>query len=529
MRISSAKAAAVTGLGVLPLIAFGACSSSSATHGGATSTTDSGTSDMGASPQGCQPGRTATAYLAGAASSTTAGAPADGGAAPEPCFVLTGEGSAESSIGIGSDGTVFFAPAFGPDGNGIVRSKDEGVTWEHLVPRFPGGGGHGRTQPFMYVDPSTNRVFFATSVLGNPEAGASPTGFNLTVSSDEGATWSYQAIAPDVRDWIKIYAGPPVSSQPDGYPNIVYASAPSPISTPDSIIYPQPDHQSVYKSLNGGSTWQSANDGGAGGLTLDPTSEVEAGLATATTCPPTEWVIFGDGVVGSDGVIYLGLRMCTQLAIATSKDEGSTWTTIVVPGSTLPSFKSILSPLTTNNLLQSEPVVVDSANNLYAIWNDAAGLVRLSVSTDHGTTWNGGAGPLVVSAPGLTSTVYSAMAVKSPGTLAIAYYGSADGKTYNGYIAESLDATASLPLFWSAAVNDPADPLFTMGFDPGYSEGTTADLVEFVQVKYAPSGDIWASFVKEMCPGEKTSACTWDYALHANSVFQGAVGRLVHP
>jgi len=61
------------------------------------------------------------------------------------------------------------------------------------------------------------------------------------------------------------------------------------------------------------------------------------------------------------------------------------------------------------------------------------------------------------------------------------------------------------------------------------AEGTTADLVEFVQVKYAPSGDIWASFVKEMCPGEKTSACTWDYALHANSVFQGAVGRLAHP
>ncbi len=520
MKVSSAKVAAFAGLGLLPLAMCSACSSSSG-HG-ASSTTDSGTIDAGVTPQGCQPGRPTTTYVAGATSSSAASP--DGGTPPEPCFVLTGEGAGESSIGIGSDGTVFFAPAFGPDGNGIVRSKDEGVTWEHLVPQFPGGGGHGRTQPFMYVDPSTNRVLFATSVLGNPEAGASPTGFNLTVSSDEGATWTYQAIAPDVRDWIKIYAGPPVSSPTQGYPNIVYASAPSPISTPDSILYPQPDHQSVYKSLNGGTTWESVGDGG---LTLNPTDEVEAGLATATTCPSTEWVIFGDGVVGSDGTVYLGLRMCTELAIAISKDEGATWSTIVVPGSTLASFKSILSPLTTNNLLQSEPVAVDSANNLYAIWNDAAGLVRLSVSKDHGVTWNAGAGPLVVSAPGL-QTIYSAIAVKAPGTVAIAYYGSSDGKQYDGYIAESLDVTAAQPLFWSAPANDPADPLFTAGFDTGYAEGTTGDLVEFVQVKYAPSGDIWASFVKEMCPGEKTSACSWDYAAHANSVFQGAVGRLVH-
>jgi hypothetical protein len=32
-----------------------------------------------------------------------------------------------------------------------------------------------------------------------------------------------------------------------------------------------------------------------------------------------------------------------------------------------------------------------------------------------------------------------------------------------------------------------------------------------------------------MCSGLQTSNCSWDYAAHANSVFQGAVGRLVHP
>jgi hypothetical protein len=416
----------------------------------------------------------------------------DAGAAPIPCFTLTGLGTSESSIGIARDGTVFFAPAYASSGNGVVRSRDQGATWELLVPEVDGGAVHGRVQPFMYLDPSSDRVFFA----------------------------------PDVQDWIKIYSGPPVFSHPDGVPDIVYASAPSPISTPSGGIYASPKYQSIYKSLTGGATWQSESDGG---LTLDPGEEVEAGLADATTCPSTEWVIFGDGVVGADGTVYLGYRMCTKLAVAISKDEGATWATVVVPGSTLPSFTSIASPLTTNNLLASEPVAVDASGNLYVIWNDAQKQLRMSVSTDHGKTWSGGTEPLIVSAPEVKATVLSAITVKSPGTVAIAYFGSPDGTKYDGYLAESTNALDPQPVFLSATVNDPAQPLFPGGFDNNYAASLSGgDLDEFVQVKYAPDGDIWASFLKEMCPGAKSSHCTWDYAAHANSVFQGAVGRLVH-
>ena len=39
---------------------------------------------------------------------------------------------------------------------------------------------------------------------------------------------------------------------------------------------------------------------------------------------------------------------------------------------------------------------------------------------------------------------------------------------------------------------------------------------------------IWATFVKEMCVNTVSTNCSWDYAAHANSVFQGATGRLVH-
>jgi hypothetical protein len=503
----------------LPLALLVGCSSSGGSSGPA-AVPDSGSP---LSAQGCRPESPATAYKAQSPASVASTAT---GSAPYPCFSVTGYGTSESSLGIASDGSVFVAPAYTAGGNGVAVSRDEGATWQALIPKFPQGGGHGRVQPFFYLDPATNRMFFATTHTGS--------GFDLSWSDDAGKTWNYELISADAQDWIKIFAGPPPAggSAPAGYANVLYTSAPSPISTPSGGIYPPPDHQAIYRSLDGGVTWTSV---GGSNLTLDPTKEVTAGLADATTCPSTEWVIFGDGVVGADGAIYIGYRMCTELAIAISKDEGATWSSVVVPGSILPSFTSFASPLTTQNLLTSEPIAVDASGNLYAIWNDSAGLVRMSVSKDHGVTWSGGGGgdagsdAIVVSAPGVETTVLSGITVKSPGTIAIAYFGSTDGTRFNGYLAESTDALDPAPTFWSATVNDPSEPLFASGFDNNYAASLSGgDLDELVQVKYAPSGDVWASFLKEMCPKLNTSKCSWDYKAHVSSIFQGAIGRLVH-
>ena len=440
------------------LIVLASCSSNSggSNSGGSASSPSSGADAGPLVAQGCVAARLATAYAAQPSGSMSAASA--GGSAPFPCFSPTGFGSSESSIGIAHDGTVYFAPVYTSSGNGIARSRDKGATWETLIPTFPQGGGHGRVQPFFYLDPATDRIFFATSNASS--------GFDLSWSSDGGSTWNYELIETDAKDWITILSGPAPSgaSAPSGYPSVLYTSAPTPISTPSGGLAPGPDHQSVYRSLDGGATWQSV---GGSSLTLDPSKEVTAGLAADTTCPSTEWVIFGDGVVGGDGAIYIGYRMCTELAIAISNDEGATWRSVVVPRSVLPAFSGILSPLSTQNLLASEPIAVDASGNLYAIWNDAAGLVHLSVSKDHGGAWSSGgaAGPIVVSAPGVTKTVLSGLAVKSPGTIAIAYFGSTDGTKFNGYLAESTNALDPAPTFWSTTVNDPSEPLFAAGFD----------------------------------------------------------------
>ena len=71
--------------------------------------------------------------------------------------------------------------------------------------------------------------------------------------------------------------------------------------------------------------------------------------------------------------------------------------------------------------------------------------------------------------------------------------------------------------------------IFSNGFDNNYLLTIGfGDLDELVQVKYAPNGDIWATFVKEMCIHTLSTNCTWDYKAHDSSVFQGVTGRLVH-
>ncbi|MEY4577639.1 MAG: hypothetical protein RL701_2342 [Pseudomonadota bacterium] len=459
-------------------------------------------------PASCVPAQPATAHSAAVGGAATASSAT--GSAPTGCAYLTGLGSAENTLAIDRQGHVFMAPVFTDQGVGILRSGDNGASWQAVLPQQTGGAQHGRAQPYLFLDPASDRLLFATSKttgLGQPN------GFDLSISSDGGASWSASTFNVGTLDWVKILSGPPVTSTLQGYPSVLYASAPAPISTPSPLS--NPDNQQILRSLDGGATW--ANVGGKM-LSLKP---IDHG------CTADEWVIYGDGVVDERGSIFLGLRRCTHLGVAISHDEGATWRVQDVPGANIVAYGGLLSHLQLSNLMMTAPFAVDSAGNLYAIWPDANNALQYAVSKDKAQTWSA---PVAINAPTAKQVVFGAIVTRAPGTLAVAYYGSDDGQAYRGYIAETQNALDPQPTFWNIVIDDHGAPLFNGGFDIGYAEILSGgDLVEIVQVRYAPNGDLWAAFVKDMCPGSgSTGTCTWDLATHAKSPYQGVIGHVTH-
>jgi hypothetical protein len=453
----------------------------------------------------CESDRPAVAYQA-RAEAATGSAVVGSGAAPTPCFQLTGHVTSETSLAVQRDGTVLVAPVITAEGTGVLRSRDQGAHWETLLPEARGGTAHGRVQPIMHVDPDSERVLFATARASGEG------GFDLSISDDAGNTWRPGgALGAGTVDWIKLVSGPPVTSTVVSGSNVLYASSPAPISTAFA------DHQQVQRSLDGGETWTSVS-----GSTL-PLKPVDNG------CPEGEWVIYGSGVTTPDGALYLGLRRCTRLGIAVSRDQGESWTVSDVPGARLVAYAGIFSHYSLFNLMVAEPLATDSDGNLYAVWNDEQDALQLSVSRDQAVTWSA---PLAIAPPGVPHTVFAAAATRAPGVLAVAFYGSDDDrKTFNAYVVETQNALEPAPTFWGARLNSPKDPpLFSEGFDLGYRDVLTGgDLLEIIQVRYAPDGDLWASFSKDMCPGQDRAHCTWDLTSHANGPYQLGIGRLRHP
>ena len=452
-------------------------------------------------------GREAVPYAAGREESRPLRIEPEQGKPPVADCIMTGYGAAEPSLAIASDGTIFYAPVFTPKGNGLIRSRDKGKTWDLIIPRFGNTECHSRVQTYLYLDPATDRVFFHSSLLRMfpPRL---KRGFNLTWSDDQGDTWHHVKLEIEALDWLKVYAGPPARSETSDYPNIVYMSAPTPIST---RCWPGlfPKLQQVWRSLDGGNTWENA-----GCISLVPHDH---GL------PRHEWIIFGSGVVAKDGTVYLGFRRGPRLGLAVSRDEGKTWEVKDVPGSRLLRYFNILQiGIINGNYVFSEPLALDGEGNLYAIWPDDKDVLRMAYSRDGGHTWSA---PVVVSAPEVKHVRYHAMTVREPGRVAIAYYGSPNGLHYHGYIAESSDAFKEEPIFWSATVNDPSDPLYRYGFNVGYLEmWFGGDLNEIVHIRYSPDGDIWASFCKRMPP--LILDRSWKRGEHAYSKLQGVIGRM---
>ncbi|MCU1673022.1 MAG: hemagglutinin protein [Frankiales bacterium] len=419
--------------------------------------------------------RTATAHRAGAKSAPAA-------KAPVVKESRLGHGAGEPTLGITRDGAVYVTASSGcvtscagseesletvaPGGRAVLATRDGGKSWQDVGPGAAGISPHAVSlDPYLYVDTTGDgqRIFDVDLNLACAE---------LSYTDDGGKQWITNPIAcgEPVNDHQTLFTGPPVTSPTIGYPKVVY------------YCFNHPAVTKCNKSLNGGLTF----------------------ITTTDVLGPDCGGLNGHGVTDAKGVIYLPLGSCGEPTLAISRDEGASWS--MVRTSTLKADNG------------GDPSVgVDSKGNLYYLFVDTERLPRLTTSKDGGRTWSA---PLNVAAPGVKAVNLATLDVGAPGKVAIAYYGTTSEERsafWNGYLAEGVGVLSGKPLFYSASVNNPRNPLKSKGCGPG----RCGRVLDFIDVEIGPDGTPWAAYV-DACAAlcEKTG----EESIHDN---EGLVGRLV--
>jgi hypothetical protein len=388
-------------------------------------------------------------------------------AGPPPGIRLLSAGvdAGEPTIGILADGRIAFEgwdrPAGSAEGTATISLVDP-LTETASVVLAPGlVRSH---DPYLWVDATTNRMFNANlQVPGELDA----TQFCTVIrfSDDLGATWvdSARRCTTTPEDRPRVITGPPASTKPDGYPNPVY------------LCFQDDEGER-------GHLCAVSRDGG---LSFD-TPSVEA-FAYDGRCNSS----FGHPAIGPDGSIWLVTAGCQNVKVAVSRDEARTWQ-VLQPGGPATSGEG------------EAGVAIDRDGRVYVVYTAADRLPRLLISMDGGTSWGE---PLNVAAPGVKEANIATLRVGGPGNVAIGYVGSMDAPggeqdrgssaclfqpcpdltawvhaTWHAWLTVTTNALDASPLFTSAVLNDPAEPIVRGNCGPGRCKS----LADFLDVAIDP-------------------------------------------
>jgi hypothetical protein len=492
---------------------------------------------------GCAPERRAIAHRAGG----VVVRPHDHERAPIPCVTATGFRTSEIAIVITNNGTILFQPALASEMTGLpiglLSSVDRGASWEFIDPSppiIPRLTGHDMT---MFIDRRTGRVFWNSS-NGPPFGSDTPP--RVDYSDDEGRTWLSSTTPPVLFDDAHVFAGPPperLRHQMRGFPDVVYLC----VSGGFTCTYHDFCGTHCTKSLDGARTWEPA-----------------IGLPFPPECPLSlrQGGYLSYGAVGRDGTVYLPFTPCQRPYVAISHDEGATWRLALVADTETIGFGEL-------------PLGMDRGGNLYAAWVGRADrLPYLAISRDRGLHWSRS---MMIASPGVNEAAVPQLVAGARGQVAVSYYGSQnspgrpfpppcagvsvncpgyENEIWSTYVSESFNALDRSPLFWSATLNDPAQPTWygvtpseigvlgqpdvTGGaFAGGVASGEFASIggpslfgrIDYYGMTMAPNDTPWVGFVQE-CPNGLPVAgnpnCPSTLTGTATDGLFGLVGRLVH-
>ena len=342
-----------------------------------------------------------------------------------------GEDAIEPTIGTAKDGDLFYVASGSQLGPSILKSSDMGKKWADVSPKVGPQNRHAVTlDPYVYVDENTQRLFTIDLTVACSY---------LSFSDDDGKSWITNPLAcgTPVNDHQTLFSGPGKSS-PDVplYDGIVYYCYSAVLAT------------NCTKSLDGGVTFQQTGEPVYS--SLNPREgEPSEGRCTGFN---------GHGAVGADGTVFLPKDACEQPYLFRSTDEGQTWDGVRVSKKSLPYGPD-------------PAVTVDKKGNVYYAWTGPGGKLFMAVSKNNGRSF----GPTMdITAPKVVGTEMPTIDVLAPGKVAVGYMGTTNSKdnskgmpqrdyskaTWNGYITMTTNGLAKKPVFYSATVNKPSDPIY---------------------------------------------------------------------
>jgi len=417
-------------------------------------------------------------------------------------FTSVGRGAAEPTIGINPNNTAFYAAATfdfpAPDApqrlarTVVLRSRDKGASWQPVAafalseesldePPFT-------LDPMIYVDPDAGLVdpltgrrmgrVFSVDLLA-------ACGAQAVFSDDEGETWTTRpgfGCSTPVNDHHTIVtARPPGGLTTAGYPNLLY------------FCFNRVTDSSCARSHDGGNT----------------VPFVPAGTAFTGTDPDAGSFcggLHGHLAADREGRIFLPKGHCGLPWIAISENGGGSWRRARIAGHT---------PMNDHEVSLS----VDTADNIYAVWQGPYRLPYLSISRDHGVAWST---PIMIAPPGVHEVNVPTIVAGDPGRIAVLFPGSestdfgdpeTDDETrpWNVYIVMSVDALKAVdpagePTFTWTMANPKHDPVHRGTCGPGRCDADDGgSMFDFLDIQVGPDGTFWGT-ASDTCVG----ACVAD-------------------